>query len=118
MKHLFVTVLIVGLMFVAADTLLTAQSGLGPVPTSRDTRTDYIAVHETGSTSSILSGGEDPVIKQISTVFGHTVSRCNAASGVSANLTDEEVKCDRDTQWCCKHDFSKPGNPCIKCCAK
>jgi hypothetical protein len=21
-------------------------------------------------------------------------------------------------EWCCRHDFSKPGSPCIKCCKK
>ena len=32
-------------------------------------------------------------------------------------MTSTAAACGAD-EWCCKHDFSAPGNPCIKCCPK
>jgi len=39
-----------------------------------------------------------------------------AAIGFLGNVSVANA-CNSD-EWCCKHDFSQPGNPCVKCCSK
>ncbi len=57
------------------------------------------------------------------TLFGETNPDVSMGTSVPGHLAHGVVGCDsgitcKSDEWCCRHDFNQPGNPCVKCCPK
>jgi hypothetical protein len=62
-------------------------------------------------------GLSDPSRRALIPTFASVVIGVAIATALPARLARAEVTCGSN-EWCCRHDFSQDGNPCVRCCSK